>query len=266
MNPSHLPSRLILLLKILCFALFIGRAWQHLFFSTPLDTVLTERTDWLAPTLGGIYLLLSVISLLITARQHILGYGLLLGSGLLFILSVFSFRNADYQLAQLLEHTGQFGSPVLLYLALFGKVDVARLLSLIKVAVAITFTCHGLYAAGVFYPQPPHFIAMTMNILGASEPAARTFLQFAGLMDLVVSVGIFMPTTARYCLLYAIAWGFLTALARFAANVQWDALGLSLHQWVYPVIYRLPHAGLPLAALMLGAYRPVRTKYHPETA
>ena len=143
--------------------------------------------------------------------------------------------------------------------------DVARFLFWVKVAVAVTFTCHGLFAAGVFYQQPPHFIAMTMSILGVSEPVARTFLQFAGLMDFVVSIGIFLPTTARYCLLYAVAWGFLTALARFAANVQWDALGLSLHQWLYPVVYRLPHAGLPLVALFLGAYRPFPVRHRAKT-
>ncbi|MGD1890633.1 MAG: hypothetical protein ACFB15_08560 [Cyclobacteriaceae bacterium] len=266
MNSSaHLSSRVILLLKLICFALFLGRAWQHLFFSTPMDTTLPESAKWLVPAMGVLYAVLAIVSLLITSRQRWLGYGLLLGSVLLLILSLFSFRNANYQLAQLLEHAGQIGSPVLLYLALFGKMDVARFLFWVKVAVAVTFTCHGLFAAGVFYQQPPHFIAMTMSILGVSEPVARTFLQFAGLMDFVVSIGIFLPTTARYCLLYAVAWGFLTALARFAANVQWDALGLSLHQWLYPVVYRLPHAGLPLVALFLGAYRPFPVRHRAKT-
>jgi len=265
-SSTYLSSRVILLLKLICFALFSGRAWQHLFFSTPMDTALSEGAMWLVSAMGVLYALLALVALMITSRQRWLGYGLLLGSALLFILSLFSFRNANYQLAQLLEHAGQFGSPVLLYLALFGKMNGTRFLFWVKVAIAVTFTCHGLFAAGVFYQQPPHFIAMTMSILEVGEPVARTFLQFAGLMDLVVSIGIFLPTTARYCLLYAMVWGFLTALARFAANVQWDALGLSLHQWLYPVIYRLPHAGLPLVALFLGAYRPFPIRYRTKTA
>jgi hypothetical protein len=58
--------------------------------------------------------------------------------------------------------------------------------------------------------------------------------------------------------LFAAVGGFLTALARFAAYVQRDAWVSSLHQWLYPVSYHRPHAGLPLPALGVGAYRPLK--------
>ena len=45
----------------------------------------------------------------------------------------------------------------------------------LKVAIALTFTCHGLYAVG-YYPRPGKFIQMTMTILGTNKEASVIFL------------------------------------------------------------------------------------------
>ena len=62
---------------------------------------------------------------------------------------------------------------------------------IMKVAIAVTFISHGLYALN-YYPRPGHFTEMVMDILGVKEATAILFLNVAGILDFVIAVGIFI--------------------------------------------------------------------------
>ena len=119
-----------------------------------------------------------------------------------------------------------------------------------KIAIAFTFSAHGLYAIG-FYPQPGVFVDMLINILHLSETTAKTFLVVAGILDFVLAIGIFIPRIAQYFLIYAAVWGGLTALARVWANFYLAFPIDSLHQNLHETLYRLPHMLIPLAVLYI---------------
>ena len=50
--------------------------------------------------------------------------------------------------------------------------------------------------------------------------------------DFVIAIGIFLPnkTIVKYCLIWAVIWGFSTAMARLLGNFYSDFIIRSLHQ------------------------------------
>ena len=143
------------------------------------------------------------------------------------------------------EFAIQLAVPFLYLSWLRGRLTRRNFCRVGRLAVALTFAAHGLYALGA-YPVPGHFVDMTIILLGTKEATARTFLTVVGWLDLVVAVGIFFRPVAGPLLLYATAWGLATALARLATGYQ---LGVPdvWHQYAYLTTYRLPHGLLPLA-------------------
>ena len=188
----------------------------------------------------------------------------LLWLGTLFLLlhALLDWKDHWYRLAQLLEHAIQVGTPLLvLYVAKrrsvstsLGTGDLAQLLLYCNIAIALTFASHGLFALGV-YPIPGRFVDMVISITGLGEGAVRTLLLVAGVLDLVIAVGVFLPRRfARPVLYYAAFWGLATALARLFAGFQWGNPLLSFHNYGFQVVYRLPHGLLPVVALLLMSY------------
>ncbi|RED94951.1 hypothetical protein [Marinoscillum furvescens] len=259
--------------QLCCFFVFAGRAWQHLFWDAPFRTFFWDESllSGIVPILtgmswheyatspqvdgmingiktfcGAVYTLLAVFSLLahLPSLKRLRGL-LLVGSGMLFLLSLLYFKEKFYQVGQLLEYSIQFGAPLLLYMALKPAVDQRRLILLMKVAIALTFTCHGLYALG-YYPQPGHFVSMTLGILSIDETTARLLLKCFGWADVALSILIFVPQASRWALLYAALWGFATAAARIWANIHFDFLLTSLNQWTFETVMRIPHGLVPL--------------------
>ncbi len=262
-----------LLLRISCFFVFIGRAWQHLFWDAPFraffwDQQLLEglvgavtglawfeyvthpATDQLINALtrgfGVFYLLMALLTLWVRPGMRWAARLYNLSTFLLAVLALLYCKEKFYQAAQFFEYALQFLAPMFFSLALFSTLTKTRLLFYMKVAVALTFVSHGLYAFG-FYPRPGVFLDMTIHILGVSEEKAHQFLKFAGILDFILGVGIFLPRYSQYFLLYATFWGFSTAIARTWANVVYDPFSLDLlHHYLYRTIYRLPHGLVPL--------------------
>lgn len=187
---------------------------------------------------------------------------LLIATGILGFVSLLLFKDAGYRIGMLMEYAAQVLSPAFLYYALtrMGKGRTLprphdSLLTFgLRIAVALTFVGHGLFAIG-YYPIPGAFIDMTINVMGVSETQAVTFLHAAGVLDFVISIGIFIPRLARASLLYAAIWGFLTALARPVSSVLLlDDLS-NLGYWSFQALLRLPHALLPIVILNVGRER-----------
>ncbi|MFD0992415.1 DoxX-like family protein [Tenacibaculum geojense] len=264
------------LLKLSVFLIFIGRAWQHIFWDAPFRTffwnesllkpfvekylniswtnyVTSPQTDAFIQTCiqanGILYAIAAFCAIIITKNnKKAVQIPIFLGGLGLVFLSVLLAKEKFYHIAQFFEHSIQFGLPFLLLYSLHHNFEVKKLVLTLKILIAITFISHGLYAFGV-YPVPGKFIDMVINIFGCTESVAISFLYIAGILDFLLAILIFVPITAKYALMYAVLWGILTAIARIAANFYWEFPLQSLHQHVYEVVYRIPHGLTPLMVL-----------------
>lgn len=269
------------LLRYAAFAVFSGRAWQHLFWDAPYrelfwdqelmepllgvftsmpwhefaaSAVVDDAISGIAMVIGLFYLICALCVLIVKKGNSRPATVVIAGSVSLFILALVYTKESFYHAGQFFEYALQVGAPYFLVLALKKNPQThKRLIWLEKLAIALTFSCHGLYALG-YYPIPGSFLTMTMNILGTSEQEALLFLKIAGILDFAVAIGCFLPLKwGRFVLLYAAFWGMATAIARIWGNFYLDFPLESLHQWLHEVIYRLPHALVPLALITAGS-------------
>lgn len=242
---------------------FRGGTWQEY-----VTSAATDRNIQITITVFGVfYALMALVTLVIRSRhiKQFLWLYIFSSVSLAFLAMLYTMEKF-YHVGQFFEYAIQFTLPLLFWYMLTQRISPARLLLGMKIVIALTFSAHGLYAAG-FYPQPGVFVDMFISILYVSEPVAVKMLFIAGILDFVVSVALFVPRLARYALIYAALWGGLTAVARTWANFYIDFPISSLHQNLYETLYRMPHMLVPLAAffilLKLNEKRQVDTDYKP---
>ncbi|MBK8567257.1 MAG: hypothetical protein IPN76_29030 [Saprospiraceae bacterium] len=237
--------QLFLLLKIAAASVFTGRAYQHLFWDAPYREMLWDDqimpaiieavtpwtwheyvtnlavdevyTKWMVG-IGVFYVVLALACVFYENLPRWVRWPIWLGMAGQVILALLYMKEYFLSLGQFFEYALQFCAPAFL-VAYFSKKEITpRLLFSMKVATALTFACHGLYAVN-FYPRPGNFTGMTMQILYCSESFAVNLLTMAGWLDFAVSVGIFLPKKwAKWFLLYAVFWGFATSVARLWGN------------------------------------------------
>lgn len=270
-------STVLWILRLASFAVFFGRGWQHVFWDAPYRDLLWDQTI-MEPLVSGLfglswyeyathpstdhyiqsvirgvglfYFVCAFLSLWVQKHQQRLGALLIVGSLSLAFLAGLYYKEHFFYLGQLLEYTLQIITPLLLYGWLYERLSFQALNWVARIGIALTFTCHGLYAVG-YYPTSVGFMEMTMGILGVDEAQARLFLLIAGILDFLVSILIFIPKVDRIALIYAVVWGALTALARIVTYFSWEFPLASMHQWMHETIMRLPHALIPLFAFMI---------------
>lgn len=266
----------LLLCRLLTCCVFLGRAYQHLRWDAPFRAVLWKRswaepivtgifdipwTTWLTDlsvdagiqTLirvhGSIYLVCAILVVLQLRQlwaQIVLGFG----GCLLFLLAALYTVENHYRLGQFVEYSLQFGAPFFYIAMLRGWTLKPIFIHGVKVAIALTFIGHGMYAMG-YYPVPGHFVTMSMETLGLSEPHARMYLSIAGYLDFLVAILIFVPKLERPTLIYAAIWGTLTALARIVAGFEINFPVTWLDLWAHQSLFRLVHGGMPIVLLIL---------------
>jgi|SRR6056297_1506009 len=256
-----------------------ARAYQHLFFEGPyraffvdqslfggvqnlisdlswLEFVTDPRTDrailFYTRSMGGLWLLTPLLFLgYRKVSSPVLWVSASVSSLGFMFYGASDYLDKGYQLAQWLEYAAQIVMPVWVVF-LLQKGPSGSLLFVGKVAIALTFLGHGLYAMG-FFPVPGHFIYMTTDILSLSDDGARQFLLIAGVLDLVAVVALFFPKVDHWALAYCVLWGFFTALARPVAYIEpGPVFWISVHQSVYEFFVRIPHFILPLCTLWLA--------------
>lgn len=274
-------SNLIILLQVATCCVFLGRAWQHLVWDAPFRTLLWDEgimkgiieqlwgMSWqdyitspdtdesiqkLIKGIGWFYILCAIFSLFIKRWKKLAGFFMIAGSLSLVVLAALYCKERFFSVGQFLEYALQFSTPLFLYFFVKQESISPRLLFYMKLAIALTFVCHGLYAVG-YYPRPGYFTEMTMNILGIEEGLAIQFLKIAGILDFIIGVGIFLPfRISKWILLYAILWGFFTTIARVWAYVELDYFTETAIQWVHESIYRAPHFLVPCFVYLQGKY------------
>ncbi len=156
----------------------------------------------------------------------------------------------EYEFAMAIEHVLQMGLPILFLMA-FRKPEASRTwIRMATILAAMTFLGHALYAVG-FHTVPLNFKLMTQGLLGVSENGAIIFLAVVGWLDIVAAVGVFFKPARIPSLLYMIAWGGLTALARVASHFDTTSDSLGLDPWLVETLVRTPHWLIPLLLLAL---------------
>jgi len=274
-------NNLVLLLQIAAVSVFLGRAWQHLFWDAPFRTLLWDE-GWMKGIVEGgmgmswdtyitslevddniqglikgtgiFYLICALIAGFIRQVPKWVARILWLGALSLTFLAALYCKEKFFSVGQFFEYSLQVGSPLFLYAMVYKSIYLERLLLLMKIAIALTFVCHGLYAVN-FYPRPGIFVDMFLNTLGTSEETAHSLLFVAGLLDFIISLLIFLPyKCARPAMAYAVFWGLATALARVTSFFDFSYAGESLYQWLHETVYRMPHFLIPLVAFILMGY------------
>ena len=272
------PALAFLLVQAAAVCVFAGRAWQHLFWDAPFRTLLWDQA-WMEPLVSGLfgtpwadyarspgvdegiqtaitvcgalYAALAVLALLIRRVPRAGGRLLWLGSLLLATLAFLYWKEKFWNLGQFLEYALQICAPLLLYHLRYRGGWSPAFVFTVKVLIAVTFVCHGLYAVG-YYPRPGNFVQMILDSLAVSEATALRILDVAGYLDFALAVGIFLPRRiALPFLYYAAIWGFLTAFARIYANFYPAFWQEALHQHLHQVVLRLPHVLVPLALIVV---------------
>ena len=273
------PPRLaFLLVQAAAVSVLAGRAWQHLLWDAPFRTLLWDQR-WMEPIVsglfgtpwgeyvrsaavdqgiqaaitgfGGLYLLCALVALFIRRMPRSLGRLLVLGSAALTFLAFLYWKEKFWNFGQFLEYGLQVGAPLLLYHLRYRNGWSPAFIFTVKLLIAVTFVCHGLYAVG-YYPRPGHFVQMILDSFAVSEATALRLLDVAGYLDFALAVGIFLPRKiAIPFLAYAALWGFLTAAARVYANFYPAFWQEALLQHLHQTILRLPHVLIPLALIVV---------------
>ena len=270
--------RIILILQIATFFLFLGRAWQHLFWDAPFRALLWDES-WMSGIISSIfniswenyitspdidyqiqmfikgigwfYILCAIMALMIQKWQKLAGFFMVLGSISLVILAALYCKEKFFSIGQFFEYSIQFSTPALLFWMVKKQEVTPKIIYAIRVIIALTFVCHGLYAIN-YYPRPGFFVDMTISILKVSEATAEWFLTTAGILDFVIGIGVFLPFRySKFIIIYAIIWGFLTTLARIWANVYFDFFWESFHQWWFESAYRVAHFLIPMILFLI---------------
>lgn len=272
------------LLTIAVLALGLGRGWEHLFFDPPYREVLWDESlmkpivrvlfgiSWQeyvtqpyydlvmqrSIRVGGLVWIGLSLCMAITGfwqpirRQRIrrimaVSTGILT-AGML-ILSLFLFKKQFYHVGQLFENALQVATPVVWFAFMYHgwshKLEIG-----IRLAIALTFGCHGLYAVG-YYPVPREFVEMTLNILTCDQTTAIRFLKIVGMIDFLVSLLLLIPGKwNQWVLIYISGWGLITAFARLWGHWHTGYEAEAIWQYTHQVLYRLPHGLIPIALLL----------------
>lgn len=287
MKNNH--SKLLLLLQISTFCLFAGRAWQHLAKGGPYLTLFTndllarpfveafsnlswaeyirspEIATWgksFGYNMGYFFLACAILTLVFRFLPKWINlFWTILATLVLLLLAFALFQKQAFRTAQFFEYSAQVASPILLYYWCYQNINVARFTLFLKIILALTFISHGLYAIG-YYPIPGKFIGMTNRGFGVTDDVSKTILLVAGWLDIVVSIGLFLPfrKIQLASIMYMIIWGGMTAFARVWAN-YYPSLGwYSLQQWIPETMFRVPHFMLGIVLFWLVFKMMDRTK------
>lgn len=281
-------KNLFRIVQIAAIGLFFGRAYQHLFWDAPFRAFFWDE-KWMSFWVeqfsnltwqeystslavddsiqnlkfgfGILYLVAGIFAIFAKQIPRVLHFAWLFGSISLVFLAGLYCKEKFYSAGQFFEYSLQFCTPLILYYLIRKQEEEEEpiffntsFILFLKIIIALTFTCHGLYALN-FYPVPGHFMDMTINILGVSDGNAKLFLKLAGILDFVAALLIFLPRKwAMLGLAYAIFWGFMTTIARIWGHFYWDFPWESLHQWAHESLYRIPHFLIPLFLLLYYFY------------
>ena len=275
MNQAKLDHTLILILRLGAFLCFAGWTWVHFYWEGPYGILFWQEDTFVLAGKFGIsweefvgsgandglvqrwvsgmswlYLICTVLTLTVRKHSRIQMAVLVGGSGLLVVLSYAKYLASQRQFPMFIEHGGQMLIPSILVLALLLGVRHRVTVFMAILAFIMTFAGHGSYALGL-WPTPGNFYAMTSLILHVDYPTAKAIILAAGVLDLMVCIGILIPFLRRSSAMYGVVWGFLTALARPVAGMSFSLYYWGADQFLHEAALRAPHFLIPLYLFFL---------------
>lgn len=270
----------IRIFQVLVVCLFLGRAYQGIYWDLPLRAFFwnqqllqgvveswfgmswqeyatdVEHTDAfinrLNQGLGFFWLGCAVVVGLLHLKKRWMAWVMYLGSFSLFLLAILYWMEFFLAWGQFFEYILQVVAPIWLVHAIFKGQNTPRFRWGIKIGIAVSFVCHGLYAYG-YYPQPGPWVQWCMDMFFIpQDDAAKAFLRIMGILDFVAAGLVLLPyrPVLNMALWYCILWGTMTAVARLSSNFYWNFPLQSLHQWTFELLFRLVHGGIPLLLWM----------------
>ena len=173
MSNKNLENFFFRLLQFSAISVFLGRAWQHLYWDAPFRALLWDEQllsglvtrftsmdwetyiksmevddwiSWLIKCFGGLYVFAAMLSIFIKQIPKWLQKGLWVGAlGLIFLAFLYT-KEKFFSIGQFFEYSLQFSSPLFLYYWVNSTHTAAfeqKFLLILKIAIALTFTCHG---------------------------------------------------------------------------------------------------------------------------
>lgn len=221
----------------------LGWAWA--------DWVTDPRVNAMADNLGtgmGIAMVVAgVCALVVHRRRWWWSAGVGIGGVLALLHVLLSGKSNFFHAGYYIEMTLQWATPFLLLLLVYGWPN--RILhALMRVAIALTFTGHGLYAVG-YYPVPADFVSMMMGGLGLDNATALATLRIIGWLDFLAASLLLLPARRWWmpALFYTIGWGALTSLARVWSYTALYSADTLFTFWMAESLLRWVHFLVPLA-------------------
>jgi hypothetical protein len=220
----------------------LGYDWVEWVTSPSVD----EKINFLGKGIGLICFLAGG-TIALTSRVWLLR--LAVGSATVFLVlqQLLLWKDHFWQVGHLMEYALRAGAPLLWWYYFRGNsnkwVNVG-----IRLAIALTFVGHGMYAAGL-HPVPGNFILMTQSGLGIGEQGARNLLLLVGILDFLAAILVLLPGRRfqQIGLAWIIPWAILTTAARIWSYSTLVPLDTLMSQWIPETIIRLPHILIPLA-------------------
>jgi hypothetical protein len=284
LKTGNARTTLTWLLRVTCAVMFTGHGWMcwngqmqlhALLQNEPLMAGIVEKLfsmdwkDWVSLQVSDhidtairiqawIFFFFATATL-VPVRNWIFRFVYLLGAINLVFLAWLKYFDAGTGMGHFFEHSSQFCLPLILYLIVFGKGWSCTAIMTAGIAMALTFTGHGLFAIGLpseipwlNHPRPGNFTEMTMLCLGLeSEVVAGRILLIAGILDLTAVLMLFSPGRLRVAALsYMVIWGLLTTLARPWSHFDPAFAAEVINRWLPEAIYRVPHFGLPFCLML----------------
>lgn len=269
------------MLKIASMAVLLGWAWHLLWWEAPFRALvhnpymtkplvellggewsafvqrpLVRKAIHYGETFLGLVLLLCGLSVPFAEKGSLARSSLVAGGGILVLIAFVTFLDRTLMLGCFFEFAAQILTPFILYKATGENERAGSSLHFwLKAAIALTFLSHGLFAIG-YYPVPGNFMDMVIIIFDVNNDIARQYLQIAGIMDFLVAVGILFPRIRTPFLVYAVIWGFLTALARPMGHYFPDNVSYTLTRYLHEFVLRTPHFLLPVILLWMERATP----------
>lgn len=249
-----IKNRILILIQWSTVLLLLGKGLLHFSSSMPYDLVF-ENGKILSQIFGFLLLVFSIIAVFVPLIAKKIGFKWLylffIPSGILFVNSFCSLVKSNYYPEQMVEHALQITLPLILIYTFISQLkNIKQFTLILHITIALTFIGHGCFALGV-HILPDHFIEMTSNSLYMTVEQSTTFLFIIGLLDVLLSIALFVPTLRKNVIWYFVIWGLLTSIAR-TWYVLGDGITLDLMLVNLPkTIYRLPHGLIPLALVWI---------------
>jgi hypothetical protein len=251
---TKVSREIVMLIRISTAILLLGKGFLHFTTDQPYHFIF-ENDEIVKYCFGGALLVLGVLTFLPMSllRKTKLIYVFSAASVIIFIHTYGSYIAASSVPEQIIEHALQISLPLMfIYFSTVKAIKFIRLNNLLCVTVGLTFIGHGIYALGIHY-LPGNFVVMTNECLNFESAQSGNFLFVIGILDIVLSVLVFIPKIRQYAVWYLIIWGLLTSIARTYYVLE-DGFTYELLMVNLPnTLYRLPHGLVPIAILLIVA-------------